>query len=69
MKSFNLAGKDALVTRGNGIVGLGMARDADKASAALATFHDTGVRALFKPVDIDFIAGVAATVDGGAIAM
>lgn len=66
MQLFDLAGKVAIVTGGNGGVGLGMAtglascgativiaaRDAKKASAALATLRDFGARALFKSVDI-----------------
>ena len=66
MKMFNLAGKVAIVTGGNGGIGLAMAegmgscgaaivvaaRDAAKADVALDHLREAGVRASFLPVDV-----------------
>jgi 2-deoxy-D-gluconate 3-dehydrogenase len=66
MKLFDLTGRVAVVTGGNGGIGLGMAqglascgadivltgRNAAKAEAALATLHPHGRRATFIPADV-----------------
>ena len=66
MKSFSLAGKAALVTGGNGGIGLGMAcglaqagaalavagRDADKNSLALKQIQALGVKAIAIPANV-----------------
>lgn len=66
MKLFDLTGKVALVTGGNGGIGLGMAqgmascgahivisgRDADKAKSALAALREHGVKAVFLAADV-----------------
>jgi 2-deoxy-D-gluconate 3-dehydrogenase len=66
MKLFDLTGKVAVVTGGNGGIGLGMAkgiaslgaaiviagRNADKAAEALAALRDTGARASFVAADV-----------------
>ena len=66
MNLFNLKGKVAVITGGNGGIGLGMAegiaslgadiviagRDADKAATALAALRALDVKAEFVPVDV-----------------
>jgi 2-deoxy-D-gluconate 3-dehydrogenase len=66
MNLFNLTGKVAVVTGGNGGIGLGMAegiaslgadiiiagRDAAKATSALARLREMGARAEFVPADV-----------------
>ena len=66
MNLFNLSGKVAIITGGNGGIGLGMAqgiaslgariviagRNADKAEAALATLHDMAAEASFIAADV-----------------
>jgi 2-dehydro-3-deoxy-D-gluconate 5-dehydrogenase len=66
MNLFNLTGKVAVITGGNGGIGLGMAegiaslganiviagRDAHKATTALATLHEMGVKAEFVAADV-----------------
>jgi len=66
MKLFDITGKVAIVTGGNGGIGLGMAkgmasigasiivagRNAEKANAALETLRAMGARAEFVPVDV-----------------
>jgi 2-deoxy-D-gluconate 3-dehydrogenase len=66
MNLFDLSGRVALVTGGNGGIGLGMAqgmascgasiaiagRNAEKADAALASLRVSGVRCVFLPADV-----------------
>src|ERR1700760_599401 len=66
MNLFDLKGKVAVITGGNGGIGLGMAqgiaslgasiviagRNADKATAALRTLRDMGVEASFVAADV-----------------
>ena len=80
MKFFDLSGKVAMVTGGNGGIGLAMAdalaqaganiviaaRNAEKAAAAVAQLTDHGVEATFIPVDVMDTASIEAAVGEGA---
>ena len=81
MNLFNLKGKVAVVTGGNGGIGLGMAegiaslgadiviagRDAAKATSALATLRDLGVKAEFVSADVTKKAECQALIAGGSV--
>jgi 2-deoxy-D-gluconate 3-dehydrogenase len=78
MNLFDLTGKAAIVTGGNGGIGLGMAcgmaslgariviagRNQEKAAAALKSLHDVGVEAVFTTADVTKKADCQALVAG-----
>ena len=80
MNLFDLKGKVAVITGGNGGIGLGMAqgiaslgasiviagRNADKATAALRTLRDMGVEASFVAADVTKKAECTALIAGAA---